>query len=88
MVVFPFVSVPDSAQWFRRLAASLHPAAVGVVTMVLAMGVARSVADPDEPSMVSLLALGGIGLVAYVVPVWLLDRRRLRAVAALMRGAA
>ncbi|HET9420024.1 MAG TPA: oligosaccharide flippase family protein, partial [Nocardioides sp.] len=72
----------------RTLAASLQPAAVGVVTMVAAMVLARSVAEPDDPSVVSLLTLGGIGMVAYLLPVWFLDRRRLRAVAALVRGAA
>jgi len=72
----------------RALVVSLQPAAVGALAMVLSILAARRVVGPEDPSALSLLALGGIGLVAYLVPVWLLDRQRLRGAAALMRGAA
>lgn len=72
----------------RALAGSLQPAAVGAVTMAVTLIVARTIAGPHDPSVASLLVLGGLGAVAYLVPVWFLDRQRLRSALDLMRGAA
>lgn len=67
------------------LVVSLRPAAVGVVVMTAVVLVVRGVLDYTDPSLPGLLTVGAIGVVAFAVPVWVLDRAHLQEAFRLVR---
>lgn len=72
----------------RALALGLRPAVLSALALVAAVLAVRALAGgllDDGPSAATLALLGAAGLAAYVVPLWLLDRDRLREAAALLR---
>jgi O-antigen/teichoic acid export membrane protein len=69
-----------------RLLRSLAPALVGVVTMAAIVLALRAWLPGADVSAGRLVVLGLAGLIAYAVPVWLLDRERIVQTAALLRG--
>ena len=70
----------------RELGRSLRPTVYGALLMGGAMLLARVLLGDVDVSMVKLLVTGSVGLVAYAVPVWLLDRPRLTGLLTLIRG--
>jgi O-antigen/teichoic acid export membrane protein len=69
-----------------RLLRSLAPAAVGVAVMAAIVLGLRAWLPGADVSGVRLVVLGLAGMIAYAVPVWLLDRERIVQTAALLRG--
>lgn len=74
----------------RALARALRPAAAAAATMAAVLLVLRSLlrAGGHDPSTVTLVVGAVVGLVAYVVPLVLLDRNRAVALRGLVRGGA
>ncbi|WP_372728599.1 oligosaccharide flippase family protein [Nocardioides sp.] len=68
------------------LLTSLRPALIGVVSMSVVVLAVRAAFGVDEASVTGLLAVGTLGVIAFAVPVWMLDRVRLGEAARLMRG--
>ncbi|WP_134741836.1 oligosaccharide flippase family protein [Nocardioides sp. 503] len=69
----------------RRLALSLRPAATGALVMTVVVLAVRQVFPVDQPSLLNLLVVGTIGVLAFAVPVWVLDREHLRDAGRLLR---
>ena len=69
-----------------RLVSSLRPAALAAGVMAVVVLLLRPVLDPGAPSLVGLLAGGGIGVVAYGATVWAVDRDHLREAARVVRS--
>lgn len=69
----------------RRLAASLRPAAAGVVAMTVVVLLVRHLLDLADPSVVSLVLVGGLGVLVFAATVWALDREHLGEAVRLMR---
>jgi O-antigen/teichoic acid export membrane protein len=72
----------------RALALSLRPAATGAVVMTAVVLAARRLFPVADPSVLSLLALGTTGVLAYAVTAWLLDREHILEAARLLRRTA
>ena len=70
----------------RAVLWSLRPTLAGSVVMVVVVVVLRRLLGLDEVSLLSLVALGSLALVAYAVPVYVLDRANLRSAVQLVRG--
>ncbi|MCD4534495.1 oligosaccharide flippase family protein [Nocardioides sp. cx-169] len=69
----------------RGLAWSLRPAATGVLVMTAVVLAVRRLFPVAEPSLTHLLVVGTIGVLAFALPVWLLDRDNLRDAGRLLR---
>ncbi|MCW2851588.1 MAG: tuaB [Nocardioides sp.] len=69
----------------RRLALSLRPAATGALVMTVVVLAVRRLFPVEEPSLLNLLVVGTIGVLAFAIPVWVLDREHLRDAGRLLR---
>lgn len=67
------------------LAASLRPAAAGVVVMAVIVLGLRALFEIDSPSLPGLLLVGGAGVLAFAATVWALDRAHLKEAIRLVR---
>ena len=69
-----------------QLLVSLRPALTGVVSMAATVLFVRWAFGVDDVSVAGLLLVGTVGVIAYAVPLWFLDRVRLREAVQVMRG--
>lgn len=69
----------------RDLAVALRPAALSALALAAAVLLVRALLGDLVPSPATLALLAVTGLAAYTGPLWLLDRHRLLAAAALLR---
>ena len=68
------------------LAMSLRPMVLGIVSMSVVVLAIRAGFGLDQASVGMLLVVGTLGVIAYAVPVWAVDRVRLGDAVRLMRG--